>query len=209
MRLPVAEAGFPLPAIREHLYDIVEIDAQRNTAVVSDRVIRFIVSHPHCKSSHIVHPLSITNKGLFSNTLNDVIGEKGFLLTIRVFFRLDDKHISEHSEALLRAYFGNSTCLSSQTVKEHAGRSSYFTLYVYGALSRHVTLHDMLQSLCMAYYWRMDDIKVGFETSNMKYIPVSTDSSAIPLHSSTCKLGEYFKKNNIIYMVVQAPSIAK
>lgn len=207
MRLPIADDKFPLPAIRECLYDVIEMEFFRNNPAALGRKHSFIMSHPHCKTSHVVFPLGIKNKNIEDEALKMVAKDNGLLLTIRVFFDLPDVHIFEQNDVLLRAFFGNKACLSNADVQEAKGKRSFFTIYMYAPVSRTCTLQDMIEAICTLYFWRVDDIGVAFVTLDGKEIYVGKENG-IPPAVTTVALCNYFKTNSIVYMEIDSPYVS-
>lgn len=151
-------------------------------------------------------PLRIKEKALRHEALATVLEGEGFLLTIHVHFRLEDTHMCNQSYVLLRAFFGSQTALGSEDVQVEVGNCGLFKVYLYGPISNTITLCDVMRSLCMLYYWRLDDIEVTFKTMHDKTVMVS-GKDGIPWNTTTELLCKRIAEHKIISMEISSPSV--
>lgn len=210
LRLPVVPETARLPAIKECLYDILQVNVHRNWARDAQRVVTLLVSHPHCKSSQLVMPCQIQDKDLRHHGLKCTLEGRGFLMTASVMFKIPDKHISDQSDVLLQAFFGNKSVLTNEDVQAEVGNVSLFTVYLYGPISPTMTLRDVVTSLCMLYYWKLEDIEVTFQTITRQTFHVTETAqvaNTIALDVTTDELCGIVAKYNIALMCIASPSM--
>ena len=114
---------------------LVQVNVPSNWAVYVQKSVTLVVSHPHCKSSELFTPLHIKDIALRHYALSRTLEGEGFLVTVSVAFKIQDKHISEQSDVLLRAFFGNKLVLPNENVQAEVGNAILFTVYLYGPIA--------------------------------------------------------------------------